>query len=67
MARRWRVRRPWCIDQVANGPDKNLDLTPVSAAPAAAVRLSWDALVPRQSVPLIGERVDDDCQPCCDE
>jgi hypothetical protein len=62
--RRWR-REPWCVDQVANGPDSGLDLTPASDAPAEAVKASWAVVMPGQSVPLIGERVYD--EPCdCD-
>lgn len=61
---RWRRREPWCVDQVANGPDANLDLTPASEAPAVAVRAAWNAVLPGQAIPLVGERVYDDDEPC---
>lgn len=60
--RRWRRVEPECVDQVANGPDANLDLTPVSGAPSAAVKAAWLPVLPGQKVPLIGERVYD--EPC---
>lgn len=67
MLRRWRRPDPLCVDQVANGPDAGLDLTPASEAPAEVVRAAWDAVLPGQSVPLVGERVYDDAEPCYDE
>lgn len=42
-------------DQVANAPDANYDLTPVSEDPAIATRAKWAAFLPGQAVPLIGE------------
>lgn len=61
----WRARDPWCpVDQVANAPDRSVDLTPVSQAPAIATRAGWAPLLPGQRVPLIGERVIGDGEPC---
>jgi hypothetical protein len=67
MLRRWRRREPWCIDQVANGPDSGLNLTPASAAPAEAVKASWAVWLPGQAVPLIWERTFDHAEPCEDD
>lgn len=60
-----RLSSPCPPDQVANAPDSNVDLTPVSEAPADAVKAAWAALIPGQAVPMIGERVD--AEPCYDE
>lgn len=58
MLRGWRGRDLLCPpDQVANGPDSGLDLTPASQAPAEAVRAGWAPLLSGQAVPLIGEDV----------
>jgi hypothetical protein len=66
VARHLERRRLECVDQVANRPDALADLTPVSEAPAEAVRAAWAPTVPGQSVPMIGERVYDDAEPCDD-
>jgi hypothetical protein len=68
MTLRWRGRqvhpKP---EQVANACDDFVDLTPVSEAPAEQTRTNWSALLPGQTVPLIGEdrrygyREEDDC------
>lgn len=67
MRLRWRRSDPLCLDQVANGPDSGMDLTPASEAPAAAVQAAWNPVLPGQAVPLVGERVYDDAEPCYDE
>lgn len=61
---RWRGRDLDCKEQVANADDSFVDLTPVSDTPAAVVAASWDALRAGQAVPLIGERVYPDDEPC---
>ncbi len=43
-------------EMVANARDSFVALTPVSEAPAAAVVAAWSALLPGQTIPLIGER-----------
>ena len=53
MARLTRDKRE---EQVANAPDDFPNLSPVSAAPAAATAAKWAALLPNQIVPLIWER-----------
>lgn len=63
---RWR-RAWWCVDQVGNGPDSGLDLTPASGDPARAVVDNWAPLLTGQAVPRIGERVYDDYYQPCDE
>lgn len=62
--RRWRRREDWCVEQVANGPDDGIDLTPVSDAPAVMVQAAWAPLLFGQEVPRIGERVYDDTCNC---
>jgi hypothetical protein len=56
MTLRWRgrdtSRKP---EQVANACEDFVDLTPVSDAPAEQTRANWSALLPGQTVPLIGE------------
>lgn len=64
--RRWREPDRLCLDQVANAIDAKVDLTPVSDAPAQAVRDAWAALLPGQPVPLLWERRYDDAEPCYD-
>jgi hypothetical protein len=44
-------------EQVANAKESFVDLTPASQAPAIANRANWAALLPGQTIPLIGERV----------
>lgn len=66
MTLRWRGRdyskKP---DQVANACDDFVDLTPVSEAPANAVKDAWAPLLSGQAVPLIGERsYGDEEEPC---
>lgn len=63
MLPRWRGRDLECKEQVANATDSFVDLTPVSAAPAAAVKAAWLPLRAGQSVPLVGERVYPDAEP----
>lgn len=53
--RRWRGRDLEPKDQVANALDSFVDLTPVSEAPADAVKAAWAPLLPGQEIPLIGE------------
>lgn len=66
MRPRWRGRDTTCPpDQVANGKDSLVDLTPASQAPAAATRANWAALLPGQDIPLIWERYDD-AESCVD-
>lgn len=61
----WRERDRSCpLDQVANAKDSTVDLTPVSQAPADAVKAAWASLLPGQTVPMIGERVY--AEPCDD-
>lgn len=60
---RWRGR-DLCADQVVNGPDSGMDLTPASEAPAAAVKAAWMPVLSGQAVPKIGERVYDYAEPC---
>jgi hypothetical protein len=50
---RGRVKRE---EQVANAKDSFVNLTPVSDAPAEAVKAAWSAWLPGQDIPLIGER-----------
>jgi hypothetical protein len=57
--RRWRGRDLDPKDQVANALDSTVDLTPVSEAPANAVKAAWQALLSGQEIPLIGELHDD--------
>jgi hypothetical protein len=45
------------VDQVANRPDKFADLTPVSEAPAEAVRAAWKPVERGQTIPMVGEQV----------
>lgn len=52
---RWRGRDLEPKDQVANALDSTVDLTPASAAPAAAVEVAWAPLRAGQTIPLIGE------------
>lgn len=63
---RWRGRDGKYYEQVANACDSFVDLTPVSEAPAAAVKAAWAALLPGQVIPLIWERTlsDDDEEEC---
>lgn len=56
MTLRWRGRDLTPKEQVANAKDSFVDLTPVSEAPAAAVKTAWAALLSGQEIPLIGER-----------
>lgn len=56
MRDRWRGREPRRREQVLNGPDSALDLTPASGTPAAATRAAWAVLLPNQDVPLTWER-----------
>lgn len=60
MIPRWRGRGLDEEEQVANARDSFVDLTPVSDAPAAAVKAAWLPLRAGQLVPLIGERVEPD-------
>ena len=55
----WRGRRETFDEQVANALDSTVDLTPASAAPADAVKAHWSALLPGQTIPLIGEATRD--------
>ncbi len=55
---RWRGRGLNREEQVVNARDSFVNLTPVSEAPAAAVRSAWSATLPGQPVPLIWERTD---------
>lgn len=43
-------------EQVANAKDSFVDLTPASQQPAQAVKAAWNAVLPGQTIPLIGER-----------
>lgn len=62
---RWRGRGLGYREQVANACDSFVDLTPASAAPAAAVVSAWAALLPGQDIPLINERtISDDVEGC---
>jgi hypothetical protein len=54
---RWRGRDLEPKEQVANACDSFVDLSPVSEAPAAAVKAAWLPLQEGQAVPLIGEQV----------
>ncbi len=66
MLPRWRGRDSTCPpDQVANAKDSMVDLSPVSEAPALAVKAAWGPLLSGQSVPLLWERVTD-AEPCND-
>jgi hypothetical protein len=56
---RWRGRDLDPKDQVANALDSTVDLTPVSDAAADAVKAAWAPLLSGQTIPLIGERLDD--------
>lgn len=67
MRLRWRKRERWCVDQVANGPDDGLNLSPASEAPAEAVRAAWAPVLSGQSIPLARERAYDDIDLCSDE
>lgn len=64
---RWRGRVTYPKpEQVANACDDFVDLSPVSDAPADAVKAAWLPLQAGQTVPLIGERdgyipEEDDC------
>lgn len=61
------LRDRWCPpDQVFNRPDALADLTPVSQAPAEAVRGAWAPTLHGQAVPTLGERVCADAEPCND-
>lgn len=62
MIRRW---RGWDDEeQVANACDSFVDLTPASEAPAEQVRERWAAVLPGQTIPLIGERRHDREEEC---
>ena len=50
---RWRGRGD--EEQVANANDSFVDLTPVSDLPALQVIADWAAVLPGQTIPLIGE------------
>lgn len=50
-------RGPCWPDQVANAKDSTVNLTPVSQAPADAVKAAWDAVLLGQEIPMIGERI----------
>lgn len=52
----WRGRGWRKEEQVANARDSFVDLTPVSEAPAQLVRADWAAVLPGQTIPLIGEK-----------
>jgi hypothetical protein len=52
---RWRGRDSRPREQVANAWDSAVDLTPASEAAAAAAKSAWAALLPGQTIPLIGE------------
>jgi hypothetical protein len=57
-------RGPCWPDQVANAKDSTVDLTPVSQAPALAVKAAWEATLLGQEIPMIGERTyvrDEEC------
>lgn len=58
MLPRWRGRDGRPKEQVANAWDSYVDLTPVSQAPAEAVKEAWAPLLSGQEIPLIGERSD---------
>lgn len=60
---RWRGRDTAYKEQVANACDSFVDLTPTSAAPAAAVVNNWSALLSGQPIPLIWERMTPDVRP----
>jgi len=45
------------LDQVGNAKDSMVNLTPVSQARAETTRAGWAALLHRQAVPRVGERV----------
>ena len=64
---RWRGTRDGLCppDQVGNGKDSLVDLTPVSETPAEVTRAGWAPWTPHQRVPLIWERLPDD-EPCDD-
>lgn len=55
--RRWRGRRE---EQVANARDNVFLLFPASDAPAEQTRRNYEALLPGQDTPLVGENVPDD-------
>lgn len=61
---RWRGRGLDCKEQVANACDSFVDLTPASQAPAAAVKAAWLPVQSGQAIPLLGERVYPDAEPC---
>lgn len=50
---RW--HRSGVEEQVANANDSFVDLTPVSDLPALQVNADWAAVLPGQTIPLIGE------------
>lgn len=66
MYRRWRRKPLLWVDQVGNGLDTGVDLTPASGEPAEAVRAAWAPLLYGQEIPRLGERLIDD-QPFFDE
>ena len=51
------ARRLTTPDQVANGPDTGMNLTPVTEVSADAVRAAWLPVQPGQAIPMIGERI----------
>lgn len=61
---RWRGRDLECKEQVANANDSFVDLTPVSDTPADVAKAAWLPLQEGQEVPLVGERVHPDDEPC---
>jgi hypothetical protein len=65
MIPRWRGRDGLYHEQVANACDSFVDLSPVSEAPAAAVKAAWLPLQQGQDVPLIWERTISDDQEGC--
>jgi hypothetical protein len=60
----WRGRGLECREQVANADDSFVDLTPASDTPAALVKAAWLPLQEGQDIPLVGERVYPDDEPC---
>lgn len=65
MLPRWREKDLSCLDQVANAKDSQVDLTPVSEAPADAVKTAWAPWLTGQAVPMIFEAYDaEPIEPC---
>jgi len=60
MSIRWRGRDWRPKEQVANAWDSAIDLTPVSDAPADAVKAAWLPMQAGQDIPLIGREQRDE-------